>query len=288
VTGAGRGIGHAIAVRFAQEGADLALAARTGSQLEQTMAEITAAGRKCLCFPVDITSASDVATMTEAIIAQWGGIDVLVNNAGIQGPIGRAVDNDADKWAETIRVNLLGPFLCVKSVLPHMIAKRSGKIINLSGGGATAPRPYFSAYGASKAAVVRLTETLAEEVRDFCIDVNAIAPGAVNTNMLQETLDAGELAGPELDAARKRQHQGGISADLAASLAVFLASSASDGLSGKLISAQHDDWASWGPREIAALMSSTRFTLRRIDDLAIQPFLPNHTIDEPTDIGAKA
>ena len=288
MTGSGRGIGRAIAVRFAKEGADLALAARTRSQLEETMAEISAAGRKCLCFPIDVSSASDVAAMTRDILGQWGGIDVLVNNAGIQGPIGRAVDNDAEKWAETIRVNLLGPFLCAKSVLPHMMAKRSGKIINLSGGGGTAPRPYFSAYGASKAAVVRLTETLAEEVRDFFIEVNAIAPGAVNTGLLQEILDAGELAGPELYAARERQHQGGVSAELAASLAVFLASSDSDGLSGKLISAPHDDWASWGPREIAALMSSTRLTLRRIDDLAIRPFLSNLTPDEPTDIGVKA
>jgi 3-oxoacyl-[acyl-carrier protein] reductase len=146
-----------------------------------------------------------------------------------------------------------------------MIARRSGKIINLSGGGAVSPRPNFSAYSASKAAVVRLTETLAEEVSAFNIQVNAVAPGAVNTHMLQEVIEAGESAGAELEAARRRKADGGTPPESAARLVLFLASKAT----GKLISAPHDDWESWDKERMDELMSRAWLSMRRLDQFTL-------------------
>jgi 3-oxoacyl-[acyl-carrier protein] reductase len=207
------------------------------------------------------------------MLRAFGQIDVLVNNAGTQGPIGPLAENDADSWVRTFQVNVFGVFYFIKAVLPHMMARREGKIINVSGGGATAPRPHFSAYGASKTAILRLTETLAEEVRAFNIQVNAIAPGAVNTRMLQEILDAGEAAGPELELAHQRQAGRGIPAELAARLAVFLSSGASGSLTGKLISAPHDGWESWDEARIKELMTLPWLTLRRIDLFTLRTFV---------------
>ena len=148
--------------------------------------------------------------MVTTAIARFNKIDVLVNGAGILGPIGLITETDPGIWTDTIRANLIGTYLCCAAVLSHMIAARRGKIINLSGGGAANPRPRFSAYASSKAAVVRFTETVAEEMKDFNIQVNAIAPGAVNTQMLDEILAAGEHAGEEtLAKARKQKESGG-------------------------------------------------------------------------------
>ena len=160
-----------------------------------------------------------------------------------------------------MKVNLGGCFRCCSLVLPGMIERRSGKIINLSGGGAVDPRPNFSAYAASKAAVVRFTETLAAEVAAHGIDVNAIAPGAIDTDMLREGIAAGDAAGDEAEELRQIARQGGQDPDRAAALAVHLASAATDGLTGRLISAQWDDWENLDPR---AVMETDLFTLRRI------------------------
>ncbi len=139
-----------------------------------------------------------------------------------------------------------------------------GKIINLSGGGATSPRPHFTAYAAAKCGLIRLTETLARELASSGIDVNAVAPGAMNTRMLEEVIAAGPVAAaPEYEFAVKRSREGGVSPALAAELIVFLASPASDGITGRLISAVYDDWKSL-PSLRAMLADSDRFTLRRI------------------------
>jgi 3-oxoacyl-[acyl-carrier protein] reductase len=273
ITGAGRGIGRAIALAFAREGARLAVTARTVPELEETAAQARKLGRECLAIAADVSQRDDVSRLVNELLQAFGQIDVLVNNAGTQGPIGPLAENDADSWVRTFQVNVFGVFYFIKAVLPHMMARREGKIINVSGGGATAPRPHFSAYGASKTAILRLTETLAEEVRAFNIQVNAIAPGAVNTRMLQEILDAGEAAGPELELAHQRQAGRGIPAELAARLAVFLSSGASGSLTGKLISAPHDGWESWDEARIKELMTLPWLTLRRIDLFTLRTFV---------------
>lgn len=241
VSGGSRGIGWAIAQRFAEEGARVAICSRTEHELSHALKHI-AIGTPAITSTVDVSDRAAVESFVGYVQECWGYVDVLVNNAGIQGPIGIVGENDPEQWKRTLEVNVLGPFYLVQAVLPGMIRKRRGKIINLSGGGATSPRPRFSAYAASKSALVRLTETIADELRELHIDVNAIAPGAINTRMLQEVLEAGARAGTELADAERRSTSGGNAPDEAAELALFLASRASDGITGKLISALWDPW----------------------------------------------
>jgi NAD(P)-dependent dehydrogenase (short-subunit alcohol dehydrogenase family) len=190
---------------------------------------------------------------------------ILVNNAGVYGPIGPIEDIDWDDWVEAIQINLFGAVLMCREIIPLMRARGYGKIINLSGGGATAPLPRFSAYAASKVAIVRLTETFAEELRDAHIDVNAIAPGALNTRLLDEVLAAGpDKAGHDFyDRSLKQRDQGGAPLEKGAALAVFLASPASDGITGRLLSALWDDWAGL-PDKGEQFTKSDIYTLRRI------------------------
>lgn len=265
VTGAGRGIGQCIALALSAQGATLVLASRTVHELAETERQIHSKGGICSSIRCDVGESPDVDHLVQSSLDVYGKIDILVNNAGIQGPIGPFVENDEEAWLRNLQVNLMGPIRCMRSVLPGMITRRAGKIMNLAGGGATAPRVNFSAYGTAKAALVRLTETVAEEVRSFNIQVNAIAPGAVNTRMLQEIIDAGAASGAELGAAKLRQSQGGSPPELAAQLAVFLASDASDGLTGKLISAPHDGWQGWSANDFKLLTDEPWLTLRRVD-----------------------
>jgi len=264
ITGAGRGIGRAIALAFALEGADVLVASRTLSEVTVTAEGARALGRHALALNVDVSNADEVEWMVAQGLEEFGKVDILVNNAGTYGAIGPLVDNDPVKWVQTVSINLFGAFFCARAVLPFMIRERRGKIINLSGGGASSPLPNFSAYAASKAAIVRLTETLAQEVEEFNIQVNAIAPGAVNTKLTDAVLAAGPAAGEEMLAqARRQKEAGGVPAERAAALAVFLASDESDGLSGRLISAVWDDWESMDGR-IDQIMASDLYTLRRV------------------------
>jgi 3-oxoacyl-[acyl-carrier protein] reductase len=273
ITGASRGIGRALALGFAGEGADLALVARTGTDLEKTAGDIRAIGRRALPITADVSGSGAVEQVVEKVVEEFGRIDILVNDAGRQPPIGSLVECNPEDWVQTIRVNLIGTMLCCRAVLLGMIERRQGKIINLSGGGATAPRPNFSAYAASKAAVVRLTETLAQEVKEFNIQVNAIAPGAINTKMLEEVLAAGNSAGEvALSQAKRQKESGGDSLEKVVALAVFLASEESGGLTGKLISAQHDPWREWAGKA-DELNASPLYTIRRLDPFTIKPLI---------------
>lgn len=265
ITGAGRGIGRAIALRCASEGARVVLLARTGSELTETSDQISSIGGESHPFVCDISSVESVKDAVSFAREKCGRVDVLVNNAGIQPPIGPFAAADIREWERNVEVNLFGAVHVTSAVLPEMISRKKGKIINLSGGGSTSPRPNFSAYAVSKTAIVRLTETLAIELAEFQIDVNAISPGAVNTKMLEEVLTAGALAGKEVNDAEKRKESGGDAPDLAADLVCFLASDESDGITGKLISALWDPWREETFR--ARLKSDKDFaTLRRIDD----------------------
>jgi 3-oxoacyl-[acyl-carrier protein] reductase len=172
---------------------------------------------------------------------------------------------DWQRWIEAVEVNVFGSVLMARAVVPGMKLQRSGKIIQLSGGGATSPMPRITAYAVSKAAVVRFAESLAEELRDFHIDVNAIAPGALNTRMLDEVLAAGpgRVGQAFFDRSLRQRQSGGEGLRRGAELAAFLASSASDAITGKLISAVWDDWERW-PEHVAELRSSDAYTLRRV------------------------
>ena len=189
----------------------------------------------------------------------------FVNNAGIYGPKGPSEEVGWDEWRRCIEINLYGTFLPCRHAINRFKKSGYGKIINLSGGGATNPLPNISAYAAAKAAVVRLTETLAEELRAFHVDVNAVAPGALNTRLLDEVLQAGpEKVGVDFHArALKQSKEGGVPLELGAALCVYLASAESDGVTGKLLSAKWDPWATLHTRR-DELDSSDIYTLRRI------------------------
>jgi NAD(P)-dependent dehydrogenase (short-subunit alcohol dehydrogenase family) len=279
VTGAGRGIGTAVALAFARHGARLVLVARTTSELEKVAAQVKDLGSVGLVARADISRLQDVDQIVRLALGQYGCVDVLVNAAAVHGPIGRLWEADTEGWVQAVQINLLGTFFTCRQVIPHMIAKGAGKIINFSGGGATSPSPRLSAYGASKAAIVRLTETLAAELADFNIQVNALAPGLVDTSIHDDILAAGQNAGDLLHDVRRLRESGtgAVPAELAAELAVFLASSRSAGLTGKLIAAPYDGWQEWNQQRIAELMNTPWFTLRRMDDFTLNPFLVPRT-----------
>ena len=273
VTGGGRGIGAAIALAFAQEGAGLMIASRTEAELDGVAARCRALGVDCATSVTDVSSRSAVQQLVKATLDTHGHVDVLVNAAGVYGPIGAVTDVDVDEWERAVRVNLMGTLYACHYTVPAMAARKSGSIINFSGGGATAPLPRFSAYGVSKAAIVRLSETLAEEVVADGIRVNAIAPGAIDTTLQDEVLEAGERAGPlyQRIVALRKTGAGGTPIEVPASLAVFLASDESLGLTGRLISAPHDPWREWNRSRIESLAGSAWYTLRRLDPFTVGP-----------------
>jgi NAD(P)-dependent dehydrogenase (short-subunit alcohol dehydrogenase family) len=273
VTGGGRGIGAAIALALAREGVRLILAARTRVELERVRETILAGGGTAAVVPADVSRPGDVDRVVEAAGVHYGGVDILVNAAGVYGPIGPTWEADIEEWIAAVHTNLVGTFLCCRAVVPGMLARRRGRIISLSGGGAAAPLPALSAYAASKAAVVRLTETLAEEVKDSGITVNAIAPGTVDTRLQDQILAAGKRAGPLAERIRRLREtgEGGVPPDLAAELVVFLAGDRAAGLTGRLVAAPYDDWRSWSPKDITELMGGPWLTLRRIDLHTLKP-----------------
>lgn len=213
ITGASAGLGAEIARAYATAGASIVLAARDAGAVEKLAAELKRGaidGQKIIAIPCDVTAESAANLLAASAIRDTGGIHILVNNAGIWGPKGAVEEVDWAEWVYTVEINLLASVALCRAVLPVMKRQRYGKIIQLSGGGATKPMPRTSAYAASKAAVVRFAETLAEEVRTDGIDVNAIAPGAMNTRMLDEMLAAGpEKIGEAAYAAVQKQKQNG-------------------------------------------------------------------------------
>ncbi len=268
VTGANQGLGLEIARHYVREGASVALCARDAAKLEtaaQMLRGLGRAGQNIVALPCDVSDPAAVKQFVAAAIAALGSVQVLVNNAGIYGPKGPSESVDFPAWKRAIEINLYGVMLPTQAIVPHLKSQGRGKIINLSGGGATQPLPNFSAYAASKAAVVRLSETFAEELRASKIDVNAVAPGALNTRLLDEALAAGPANVGEAfyQRALKQKATGGAPLDLGASLCVWLASAESDGITGKLLSAQWDPWKDLaGKRDLLA--QSDIYALRRI------------------------
>lgn len=268
VTGANQGFGLEVARSYLSAGADLMLCARNRELLENARAGLASSagtGQRILTMAADVSNEQQVRSLVDTTIAELGGLHILVNNAGVYGPKGQIEDVDWNAWKQAIEINVYGSVLMCKTVLPHFKAQSYGKIIQLSGGGATSPMPRISAYAVSKAAIVRFAETLAEEVRGTGIDVNSIAPGALNTRMLDEVLEAGpaKVGRDFYERAVKQKETGGVPLRRGAELAVFLASSASDGITGKLVSAVWDDWEHW-PEHLEKLSSSDVYTLRRI------------------------
>jgi NAD(P)-dependent dehydrogenase (short-subunit alcohol dehydrogenase family) len=268
ITGANQGLGLAIARAYVEAGASVMMCARDGQLLTRAAADVAALARDGQVVEAeraDVSRAEDVDRVVSRALARFPRVHVLVNNAGVYGPMGPSETVDWADWTRTIEINVYGSILPARAILPHFKQHGYGKIVQLSGGGATNPLPRLSAYAASKAAIVRFAESLALEVRPFGIDVNAIAPGALDTRMLDLVLAAGPAAvGEEFHARMVRtKAEGGTPLRIGAELAVFLASAESDGISGRLLSAVWDRW-----RELPAhrdeLGPTDVYTLRRI------------------------
>lgn len=268
VTGGSRGIGKTVAQVLVKAGCRVIAVSRSLPELNIFKEELQKEGFYIDIEAADVSDYTQVQKMASSIIKKFNSIDILVNAAGIYGPIGLFSENDIKKWSETIQINLMGTVNCVHAVLPVMIKNGKGKIINFSGGGAVNNFPNFSSYATSKIAIVRFTETLAEELKPCGIQINAIAPGAVNTKLLEESLNAGQEAVGEkfYEKIVKQKKEGGDSPELAASLILFLISDQSFGLTGKLISAKWDNWKEWDEAEIERLNNTSEYTLRRIDN----------------------
>jgi NAD(P)-dependent dehydrogenase (short-subunit alcohol dehydrogenase family) len=268
ITGASQGLGLAIAQAYVTAGASVLLCARDREMLEQASVEVTSRADRSQTVVVqvaDVAKPADVDRLVDVAFRIFPRIHILVNNAGVYGPMGPIEEVDWDAWVKAIEINLFGSVLLSRGVLPHFKAHRYGKIVQLSGGGATNPLPWISAYATSKAATIRFAETLAEEVREHHIDVNSIAPGALNTRLLDQVLAVGsQKVGKDFyNRALHQKEQGGTPLEKGAELAVFLGSAASDGITGKLVSAVWDPWENL-PDYREDLHQTDVYTLRRI------------------------
>jgi len=265
ITGAGGGIGSVVCKKLISEGAVLGLVDISKSLLSDIEKEIKKTAGKSYNFIADVTNPEDVKRVFKEVISVSNSIDVLINIAGIQAPIGPFIDNDLQIWKRNIEVNLFGTVFFTYHAVQIMKQKRRGRIINFSGGGSASPRPNLSAYAVAKTGVVRFTETIAEELKDYNININAVAPGAINTKMLEEVIRAGDLAGKEYIEAISRKEKGGTDPNLVAELICFLASDLSNGITGKLISAP---WDPWQKEEFQVLLKNDKdiASLRRIDN----------------------
>jgi NAD(P)-dependent dehydrogenase (short-subunit alcohol dehydrogenase family) len=242
ITGAGRGIGKRLAIGFSQSGARVGLLGRCEGELDVTRLEIEHAGGIALRLRADVRNFEELSAAVDRMSAAWGGVHTLIANAAVQGPIGPFFEQRPRDWHDLFETNVVGVLNSCRAVLPQMVHRRSGKILVISGSGATNPRPAFAAFSASKAAVVRFVESLAEEVRDHNVQVNAIFPGEAYTSMTDDILQAGDRAGAhEIEVAEHVRMTGGIAPDKQMQLALFLASERSNHVTGKLIHVQ-DDW----------------------------------------------
>ena len=266
ITGASEGLGKVIAGLFLAEGANVAICARGEKELSATRRDLAARfpAQKVLARTCDVSDEREVNQLVALALRELGPLQALVLNAGIYGPMGPTESVSFDEWRRALEINLYGLLLPCRALIPHFKRAGRGKIIVLSGGGATHPLPNISAYAASKAAAVRLAETLAEELKPFRVDVNAIAPGALATRLVDEVLAAGpeKVGAAFFEKNRQWKEKGAVPLELGARLAVYLASAESDGITGKLISAQWDPWAKL--HEFKADLNSDIYTLRRI------------------------
>jgi 3-oxoacyl-[acyl-carrier protein] reductase len=267
ITGGSQGLGKAIAEQFLREGANVVLCARTEKDLSATARELVGKfpAQKVFAKTCDVAAEAQVNELVAFALAHLGSLDALVLNAGVYGPMGPTESVPLAEWRRALEINLFGVLLPSRAVIPHFKQAGRGKIVVISGGGATNPLPNISAYAASKAAVVRLMETLAEELKPFHVDVNAIAPGALATRLVDEVLAAGpdRVGAAFFEKNKTWKETGAVPLELGASLAVYLASAESNGITGKLVSAQWDPWKDLHQHR-DELAKSDIYCLRRI------------------------
>ena len=231
VTGGGRGIGRAIALRLAAERWDVAIAARSADQLAETA---RLAGGRTLAIPADIADPAAVNGIVRQTETQLGPIDLLVNNAGVAGPLEPFSETDPAVWWRCQEVNLRGPMLCCRAVLPGMIERRSGRIVNMASGLGCHAEADMSAYVVSKTALIRFTEQLAAELDGSGVTIFAIRPGLLLTAMVEDVRQRIPRIQKLVDEGRE------VPVEAVADLVLKLASGRADALSGRLISPVDD------------------------------------------------
>ncbi|HTO22583.1 MAG TPA: SDR family oxidoreductase [Spirochaetia bacterium] len=268
VTGASRGLGREIARALAAAGASVVLVARSAEDLDATRRRVEphlAPGAHVRACPIDLSSDGAADRLARQLEQDGLEPDALVNNAAVQGPVGPFWKNDWREWVDSFHLNAFSPLLLTRAFLPGMIRRGWGKVVFLSGGGATGPRPRFTAYGAAKTLLVRFSETLSAELAGTGVEANAVAPGAMKSAMTDAILAAGPGNAGEKEYAAARKLAQGTEAVVsrAAALCVFLCSHRSDGISGRLISAAWDPWEAL-PEHREELAGSDVYALRRI------------------------
>jgi NAD(P)-dependent dehydrogenase (short-subunit alcohol dehydrogenase family) len=267
ITGGTVGFGKALAEKFLNEGANISICSRNEQQLFDTQSELLSKfpNQIILVKKCDVSFEKDVKEFITYSLDTFKTIHVLILNAGVYGPMGPIETVSLDEWRKSIDINLFGVLLPCRELIPHFKQNKYGKIIVLSGGGATNPMPNLSSYATAKAAVVRLVETLSKELLSYNVDINAIAPGAMLTRMMEQVIDAGpEIVGDEFFKKNQNWKQNGAtSMELGTNLAVYLSTADSNGVTGKLISAQWDDWKNFG-NHLNDLQNSDIYTIRRI------------------------
>lgn len=237
VTGGGRGIGRVIAQQLAAAGVAVAIVARTSEQLEQTASLIETAGGSVSAWAADVTDEKRINEIIAAVEESSGPITLLVNNAGRSSSSGPVWEGDPDEWWRDVEVNLRGPFLCTRAVLPGMISRRKGRIVNIASNVGIRPAPYATAYSCSKAALLRFTDSVAESVQALGVQVFAISPGWVWTEMTEHTVRVMKENVPDFEGIPESQVS---PPELAANLVVRLASGKADNLTGRYIHVTDD------------------------------------------------
>jgi NAD(P)-dependent dehydrogenase (short-subunit alcohol dehydrogenase family) len=241
VTGASRGLGQGFARGLTRFGSSVAMLARSEDALARAASDIRAEGGRVLVVTGDVTDAAAVQRVVRHVRDELGPIDLLVNNAGVMAPIGLDWEVDPAAWWRTMEVNVLGSYLCARAVLPEMLERRSGRIINVTSTAANKRYPVYSAYGASKAAMSHLTGSMDEATRDFGVHVFALSPGFVRTQMTEALADAPGVRQRLGDGFRKALDEGRHTPLAAAVEALlFLASGAGDALAGRQVDARDD------------------------------------------------
>jgi NAD(P)-dependent dehydrogenase (short-subunit alcohol dehydrogenase family) len=234
ITGAGRGLGRSVALAFARQGAKVVLAARGKEEIDQVAAQLRSLRKEAIAVPTDVSDEVQVSDLVKKTLEAYGTVDILVNNAGARGPIGPVLKTSLSDWEQVLRINLTSAFLCSKAVLPTLMEKKAGKIINVAT--TLTLRPNLTPYMVAKAGLIHFTKQLSRELKEYNIQVNVIHPGVMDTRMQEDIRKAGTKAiGTDMF---ERLKEEGIleSPDEPAKLILFLASNAADGINGEYLS----------------------------------------------------
>lgn len=268
ITGGSQGLGFEISKRFLKDGYSILICARNKNKLVQAKKELdkfNLCSQDIEIFQCDISNKKQVDSMINFFFSKFKSLDVLVNNASIHGPLGKVEEVDWEEWTKAININIFGTIYLTKSLIGHFKKSNKGKIINISGGGATSSLPFVSAYAISKVAIVRFTESLADELKDYNISVNAIAPGAMKTRLLKELENAGptKIGSNYYNKVTEFQAENSRNEIKASNLCCYLASNEASWINGKLISAVWDNWKNFSDNK-RQIIDTDIYNLRRI------------------------